>query len=106
MLIEIVALAIALCAVVWGSKVGGGIMLAGVFGYFINKGMMIYLINRHVPEILDEDIARGLPGKDGDYRWEKTAGTGIVPRWLSLIGLLSLAAIATGLFWTIIALVV
>jgi hypothetical protein len=50
--------------------------------------MKLYL-DRRAPGLLDEDAAAG-PGPDGRYGWERTAGTGVVPRWVSALGLLSI----------------
>jgi len=39
-----------------------------------------------------------------DEDWDKTAGLGIVPRWVSVIGLLSISALITAILPWIIAL--
>jgi len=40
---------------------------------------------------------KNLRFSNGEYLWEQTAGRGIVPKWVSLIGLIALPLIGIGL---------
>ena len=76
----------------WGIALTGG----GLVGYFVNKILLIYFIRKNRPELIDEDIELG-PLPNRSYRWEQTAGTGIVPRWASAIGLLAVGGFVAGI---------
>lgn len=71
----------------------------GVFAYFINIALIRYYINKRMPGILD--INEKFP--DGKYAWEYTAGTGTVPKWVSLIGLFSIGSFCLGLIIIIVS---
>lgn len=58
---------------------------AGVVMYFVNIALIHYYISRRAPETLADDS------------WELTAGTGIVPRWVSVIGLVGMGFAPSGL---------
>ena len=77
----------------------------GILLYLSSKCLTIHFINKKTPEVFDLDIARGKPMKDGEYLWEKTAGTGIVPKWISWIGIGSYACFAGIVIWLIIWLI-
>jgi hypothetical protein len=53
---------------------------------YVTSGLLIgYYIEKNAPELANFDET--LPGVQS---WELTAGTGVVPRWVSLIGLLAI----------------
>lgn len=56
--------------------------------YVMNVLLLKRYIERNAPELANFDEA--MPGIQN---WELTAGTGVVPRWVSLIGLLSIGFI-------------
>ena len=72
----------------------------GVVCYIVNIILIHHYIAKRTPELLDieEEVA-------GKKAWEFTAGLGIVPRWVSYIGLVSIscfmAAVALAL-WKIV----
>lgn len=51
------------------------------------------------------DFSFPKPGKDEKYLWEKTAGTGAVPKWVSIIGLLVYPILLIGVILIIISLI-
>jgi hypothetical protein len=57
----------------------------GLLLYFINIFLIRWFIIRRSPEMADE------------LNWESTAGKGIVPKWVSEIGLLGIAFVPSGL---------
>ncbi len=79
----------------------GGIILIviGIFLYFTNIFLIKHYIDKEVPGLLDIDLNLPKPEKGQEYLWEKTAGTGIVPKWVSFLGLLSFPSIVAALIW-------
>jgi len=69
----------------------GGIM------YVANVFLIKYYIEKRAPEFAtSEEIASGL------QQWEATAGMQIVPKWVSLIGILSVSTFMSALLPVII----
>ena len=67
------------------------VILAAVL-YFLNILLIRFFIKIRAPEFAnDED-------------WDKTAGLGVVPKWVSMIGLLAISAFITAVLPWIIAL--
>ena len=60
--------------------------------YFLNVVLIRYFIRKRAPEFAN------------DQMWEATAGTGIVPKWVSSIGLFSISALIAAVVPWIIAL--
>ena len=63
--------------------------------------LMKYYLEKNAPGVLDLDAAYGKPMRDGEYLWEKTAGTGVVPKWVSWIGMAAFACVAGITIWMI-----
>ncbi|HEX5758225.1 MAG TPA: hypothetical protein VF121_03445 [Thermoanaerobaculia bacterium] len=61
--------------------------------YVANSVLMKHYIARRAPDFASHEEFR-----PGIQKWELTAGTGIVPKWVSLIGLASIAALLALLF--------
>jgi len=61
--------------------------LMGVGFYFLNAFLIQHYIKKEMPDSLD------------DGSWEMTAGLGIVPKWVSYIGLLAIPVFFGGLLW-------
>ena len=59
--------------------------LMGVGFYFLNSFLIHHYIKKEMPDSLD------------DGSWEMTAGLGIVPQWVSYIGLLAIPVFLGGL---------
>lgn len=57
----------------------------GLFLYVINNVLIRYFINKRAP------------GTFEDGSWEMTAGSGIVPKWVSVFGLLGMGFVPSGL---------
>jgi len=73
-------------------QVSIGLLVLAAILYILNIILIRYYIKLRTPEFAnDED-------------WDKTAGLGIVPRWVSVIGLLSISALITAILPWIIAL--
>ena len=75
------------------------LIITGIIFYFANVLLVRYYLQKNLPE-LKEDLFEKMP--DGDYLFEKTAGLGIVPKWVSLIGIFSYFQIATGILLLIL----
>jgi len=90
---------------VTGFHLGWGALFLGTLGllfYFSSNYLTMRFIEKKAPEIVELDAAYGKPMNDGEYLWEKTAGTGIVPKWVSLIGIASYACFAGVIIWLIV----
>lgn len=61
------------------------VSVVGVVLYFLNVFLIRSYVGRHNPTLIDSD------------EWEDTAGTGVVPKWVSLIGLIGMGFIPSGL---------
>lgn len=57
----------------------------GLAAYFVNTALIGYFSTRGAPATLENDT------------WEQTAGKGVVPKWVSIIGLIGMAFIPSGL---------
>jgi len=62
------------------------VISTAVLLYLINNILVAGFIRKRAPEFLSKDEV--MPGWQ---KWELTAGTGIVPKWVSLIGMTSIA---------------
>lgn len=82
----------------------GGVFLflLGVILYIINVRLIVYFIDSKVPGLLNIDLMLPPPEKGEEYLWEKTAGTGIVPKWVSWIGLSAIACGVGILIWFVV----
>lgn len=60
--------------------------ILGLFCYVANCMMIRYYIQKRAPEFASEEPVLG-----DMQKWELTAGIGIVPKWVSWIGLMSWA---------------
>jgi hypothetical protein len=58
---------------------------AGIVLYFLNIFLVRAYIGQRAPDTLENDT------------WESTAGTGIVPRWVSVLGLFGMGLIPAGI---------
>jgi hypothetical protein len=61
--------------------------LFGFVFYFLNAFLINYYIKKNMPEALNDGM------------WEATAGLGIVPKWVSYIGLSAIPAFGAALVW-------
>ena len=71
----------------------------GVIGHIVNLLLMRHYLNKSNPGILD--IGTKFP--DDRYAWEHTAGKGVVPKWVSLIGLLGMGCVVIGIIMIIVS---
>lgn len=78
-----------------------GLILAGLVCYIGSAVLTWYYLEKRMPGLLQRS-AELPPDADGRLLWERTAGTGTVPRWVSLIGLLALPAIVLGVLGLIV----
>ncbi len=62
------------------------VVSVGVVLYLVNTGLTVAYIRRRAPDFLSKEEV--LPGVQ---KWELTAGIGVVPKWVSFIGLVSIA---------------
>ncbi len=69
-----------------------GLIILGGLLYALNILLIIFFIRKRAQEFAANDI------------WELTAGTGIVPKWVSIIGLLSFSAFIVAVLPWIISL--
>jgi len=68
----------------WGAAALFGWTL---FAYFLNVRLIVFYISKIDPEMM----------RDGS--WELTAGTGVVPKWVSWLGLSTVPAAIAGVLW-------
>lgn len=83
---------------------GGGIFLV-IFSlvlYSLNTWLIAKYIEKYAPGILSIDAALPPPKKNHEYLWEKTAGAGIVPKWVSWIGLGAIACLVGSVTWLLV----
>ena len=83
--------------------VGGALVLLGVAGYVANVQLILYYIRKSAPGLIEIDTALPRPPPGGEYLWERTAGTGIVPRWVSFLGLVAYGCFASGALFLVCA---
>lgn len=67
-----------------------GLIGFALFLYLLNIVLIHYFIKRRTPNFASSEEV--IPGVQ---KWEMTAGLGIVPKWVSVIGLLSISALIT-----------
>lgn len=79
--------------------IGVIITVLGVVAYIVNIVLIQHYINKRMPEVLD--IHEKSP--DGSFAWEHTAGTGTVPKWVSIIGLLGIGFFVLGIIIIIVS---
>jgi len=77
----------------------------GIACYVVNVALIKHYLDKGVPGLLEIDAALPPPTEGQEYLWEKTDGTGIVPKWVSCIGLLPMAALPIGGVLLLIALI-
>lgn len=68
-------------------------LVLGIVLFTANILLIRHFIKKKSPSILELDELYGKPMRDGEYLWEKTAGAGIVPKWVSWIGIWSWASL-------------
>ena len=69
-------------------QVSIGFLCLAVVLHFLNAGLVQFFIKKRAPDYASSDeVAPGLQA------WELTAGLGIVPKWVSWIGLLAISAL-------------
>jgi len=62
------------------------VLIFGFFLYVMDALLMKYYIEKNAPEFAsDEEFYPG-----GPQKWELTAGLGIVPKWVSFIGIVGI----------------
>lgn len=67
--------------------------------YILNILLIRHYIEKDVPGLLEIDAVLPPPVKGQNYLWEMTAGTGIVPKWVSWIGMGSIACVVGSYVW-------
>jgi len=80
-------------------------VLIGLLFYFLNVLLIRFFINKKIPGLIEVDMNLPEPRRSEEYLWEKTSGAGVVPKWVSLVGLLSYPIIFVGvilLFFSLI----
>jgi hypothetical protein len=72
---------------------GCSLILLGLVGHFANLWLIFRYIRKTVPEMasVDPDLPSELP-----QPWELTAGTGIVPRWVSGLAFVAYGCLISG----------
>ena len=74
------------------------ILLAGIL-YGINIWLIGFYIQKGLPGLLAVDAALPAHNRGEEYLWEKTAGTGIVPKWVSWIGMGAIFSCIGSVVW-------
>lgn len=86
-------------------KLATSFIIIGIILYISNVLLIKYYIDKNAPGLLEIDAMLPPPPPGGEYLWEKTAGTGIVPKWVSIIGLLAIPLFIIGIIVLIIILI-
>ena len=73
------------------------LILAAITCYAASTYLTFRYVRKEIPGLLELDAQLPSPKGDEEYLWEKTAGTGIVPRWVSLVGLLAIPLFVAGI---------
>ena len=68
---------------------------AGMFCYVLHAYLMKHFLDKKDPGILERDSQSG-PRHAGRYEWEQTAGLGIVPKYVSFVGLCGMGLFILG----------
>jgi hypothetical protein len=79
--------------------IGAFIALAGITLYVLNVALIRHYLKRFSPELLELDAMLPPPATGQEHLWEKTGGMGIVPKWVSLLGLLAIPVLGVGVIW-------
>jgi hypothetical protein len=82
---------------------GGGLVPLGVAGYVANVQLILYYIRKNLPGLIEIDMTLPRPPPGGKYLWERTAGTGIVPRWVSLLAFIAYGCFISGALFLVTA---
>lgn len=85
------------------TAIGIVLIVVALILYVGNVLLIKWFIERRAPGLLDIDLALPKPRDGEPYLWERTAGTGIVPRWVSVLGLASIPLGLAGLIVLVIA---
>ncbi len=72
------------------------LVVVGLLSHFGSLGLTLYFIERRIPGLLETSRKLG-PDRDGRLLWEHTSGLGIVPRWISWVGLLAFPCLTLGI---------
>lgn len=75
---------------------GAALIALGIACYISNIALISRYLEKQTPGLLDMDAALPPPPPDKRYLWEYTAGTGLVPKWVSRIGLAAIPLFGTG----------
>lgn len=76
-------------------------IIAGILLRIVSNHLTMSYIEKWAPGLLDIDATLPPPAHNERYFWEMTAGTGIVPKWVSILGLLSYPTFVVGIVATI-----
>lgn len=68
---------------------------AGVLAHIASALLAARFLERSSPGLLERSQHLG-DGPDGRHLWEFTAGSGMVPKWVSLLGLLGALSFLVG----------
>ena len=71
-------------------QVSLGLIGLAILLYFLNVMLIQYFIKKRTSDFSSSEEV--LPGVQ---KWELTAGLGVVPKWVSIIGLLAISALIT-----------
>lgn len=80
------------------------LVVLAIICYLANIFLIRYYIEKKIPGIIDADLSLPKPAKDEEYLWEKTAGSGTVPKWVSVIGILAIPLSILGVIFIILSL--
>jgi hypothetical protein len=80
------------------------LVVTGVVLCVLNIVLVRHYIIRFSPQLLKIDAIIPPPAKGQEYMWEKTAGMGLVAKWVSALGLLAIPIFGIGITLLLIAL--
>lgn len=83
----------------------GSLLIVIAIACYVGSAFLAkHYLDKNVRGLLEADMLLGVPPKGKEYFWEKTAGTGIVPKWVSIIGLLAIPLIIVRLILFVLSL--
>ena len=85
--------------------IGVILIIIAIAFYIINISLLNYFINKDIPGLIDADSSLPEPDKDEEYLWERTAGTGVVPKWVSVIGLAVYPLLLVGIVLVVVGII-
>ena len=79
------------------------LVVLAIICYFTNIFLIRHYIEKKIPGLFDLDLSLPKASKDEEYLWERTTGTGTVPKWVSVIGIVAIPLSILGIVFIILS---